>query len=112
MSRALNGIGLALVSPAIQSLVADSTADNNRGTAFGWLQTGNLGSIIGGLLSVLITTITFMGIPGWRISFHLVAIISVMVGVLIQLFANDPRFSVSNAKDTDTVKNKTFWLEV
>ncbi|XP_030946296.1 uncharacterized protein LOC115970817 [Quercus lobata] len=113
MSRALNGIGLALVSPAIQSLVADSTDDNNRGTAFGWLQlTGNLDSIIGGLLSVLITPITFMGIPGWRISFHLVAIISVMVGVSIKLFANDPRFSVSNAKDRDTVKNKTFWLEV
>ncbi|TQD88821.1 hypothetical protein C1H46_025604 [Malus baccata] len=30
MSRALNGIGLALVTPAIQSLVADSTDDNNR----------------------------------------------------------------------------------
>ena len=51
-----------LVSPAIQSLVADSTDDNNRGTAFGWLQlTGNLGSIIGGL-SVLIAPITFVGI--------------------------------------------------
>ena len=63
ISRALNGIGLVLVSPAIQSLVADSTDDNNRGTAFGWLQlTGNLGSIIGGLLSVLIAPITFMGI--------------------------------------------------
>nr|XP_023928318.1 uncharacterized protein LOC112039667 [Quercus suber] len=113
ISRALNGIGLALVSPAIQSLVADSTDDNNRGTAFGWLQlTGNLGSIIGGLLSVLIAPITFMGIPGWRISFQLVAIISIMVGVLIQLFANDPRFSDSNAKDRDLVKSKSFWLEV
>ncbi|KAM3736215.1 hypothetical protein ACB098_10G145700 [Castanea mollissima] len=113
VSRALNGIGLALVAPAIQSLVADSTDDNNRGTAFGWLQlTGNLGSIIGGLLSVLIAPLTFMGIPGWRISFHLVAIISVMVGVLIQIFANDPRFSDSNAKDRDLVKSKSFWLEV
>ena len=113
ISRALNGIGLALVSPAIQSLVADSTDDNNRGTAFGWLQlTGNLGSIIGGLLSVLIAPITFMGIPGWRISFHIVAIISIMVGVLVQLFANDPRFSDSNAKDRDLVKSKSFWLEV
>nr|POE91021.1 hypothetical protein CFP56_05392 [Quercus suber] len=83
ISRALNGIGLALVSPAIQSLVADSTDDNNRGTAFGWLQlTGNLGSIIGGLLSVLIAPITFMGIPD------------------------------SNAKDRDLVKSKSFWLEV
>ncbi|KAM2022287.1 hypothetical protein ACFX16_044209 [Malus domestica] len=30
ISRALNGIGLALVAPAMQSLVADSTDDNNR----------------------------------------------------------------------------------
>ncbi|XP_068321731.1 uncharacterized protein [Pyrus communis] len=44
ISRALNGIGLALVTPPIQSLVADSTDDNNRGMAFGWLQlTGNVG---------------------------------------------------------------------
>ncbi|KAK3423599.1 hypothetical protein EUGRSUZ_F00303 [Eucalyptus grandis] len=43
VSRALNGIGLAIVAPAIQSLVADSTDDNNRGMAFGWLRlTGNL----------------------------------------------------------------------
>ena len=54
LSRAFNGIGLALVTPAIQSLVADSTDDSNRGMVFGWLQlTGNVGSIIGGLFSVL-----------------------------------------------------------
>lgn len=50
VSRALNGIGLAIVVPAIQSLVADSTDEGNRGLAFGWLQlTGNIGSILGGL---------------------------------------------------------------
>ncbi|EHA8586849.1 hypothetical protein COCNU_scaffold001054G000120 [Cocos nucifera] len=38
ISRALNGIGLALVVPAIQSLVADSTDESARGIAFGWLQ--------------------------------------------------------------------------
>lgn len=113
ISRALNGIGLALVSPAIQSLVADSTDDSNRGTAFGWLQlTGNLGSIIGGLLSVLIAPLTFMGIPGWRISFHLVGIISVIVGVLVRLFANDPRFSDTNTKAKDPVPSKSFWSNV
>ncbi|RVW57554.1 hypothetical protein CK203_093089 [Vitis vinifera] len=43
VSRGLNGIGLAIVTPAIQSLIADSTEDHNRGMAFGWLQlTGNL----------------------------------------------------------------------
>ncbi|GMP26113.1 hypothetical protein CsSME_00002695 [Camellia sinensis var. sinensis] len=99
ISRGLNGIGLAIVTPAIQSLVADSTDETNRGMAFGWLQlTGNFGSIIGGLSAVLIASTSFMGIPGWRIAFHLVGLISVIVGVLVRLFANDPRFSDSNAK--------------
>ncbi|KAJ8765755.1 hypothetical protein K2173_014877 [Erythroxylum novogranatense] len=104
ISRGLNGIGLAIVIPAIQSLVADSTDESNRGLAFGWLQlTGKLGSIIGGLCSVLMASTTFMGIPGWRVAFHLVAIISLIVGILVQLFANDPRFS-----ETDkTTKGKT-----
>ncbi|TYJ35511.1 hypothetical protein E1A91_A05G242300v1 [Gossypium mustelinum] len=80
ISRALNGIGLAIVGPAIQSLVADSTDDSNRGMAFGWLQlTSNLGSVIGGFIAVLIAPITFIGIPGWRIAFHLVGLISIIV---------------------------------
>lgn len=113
ISRGLNGIGLALVAPAIQSLVADSTNDSNRGMAFGWLQlTGNLGSIIGGLFSVLIAPTTFMGIPGWRISFHLVGIISVIVGVLVGLFAHDPHFSESVKEARDPVPSKSFFSEV
>ncbi|KAL6984157.1 hypothetical protein U1Q18_017534 [Sarracenia purpurea var. burkii] len=113
ISRALNGIGLAIVVPAIQSLVADSTDDSHRGTAFGWLQvTSNLGSIIGGLLSLSIAPITLMGIPGWRISFHLVAIISIAVGILVRLFATDPHFSVGGAKFMNQIPNKTFCSEV
>lgn len=113
MSRAFNGIGLALVAPAIQSLVADSTDDSNRGMAFGWLQlTGNVGSIIGGLFSVLIAPITVFGIPGWRISFHIVGLISIIVGVLVYLFANDPHFSDNGRNDRRQAPNKTFWSEV
>lgn len=103
VSRALNGIGLALVAPAIQSLVADSTDDANRGTAFGWLQlTANIGSILGGLCSVLIAPLTFMGIPGWRVAFYIVGVISVIVGVLVRVFANDPHF----VKDGVDVSNQ------
>ncbi|KAK9272425.1 hypothetical protein L1049_002798 [Liquidambar formosana] len=109
VSRGLNGIGLAIVTPAIQSLVADSTDDSNRGMAFGWLQlTGNLGSIIGNLLSVLLASRSFVGIPGWRIAFHLVGLVSVVVGVLVRLFANDPHFSDVDDKATD----KSFWSEM
>ncbi|KAK4430580.1 hypothetical protein Salat_1358700 [Sesamum alatum] len=112
ISRGLNGIGLAIVTPAIQSLVADSTDDSNRGTAFGWLQlTGNLGSIIGGLVSVLIASSTFMGIPGWRIAFHLVGLLSVVIGILVRLFANDPRFSEGEGKK-DQDRHKPFREEV
>ncbi|XP_078444301.1 uncharacterized protein LOC144713566 isoform X2 [Wolffia australiana] len=75
VSRALNGVGLALVTPAIQSLVADSTDDGNRGTAFGWLQ-----------------------LTGWRLAFHLVGLVSVLVGLLVGLFAVDPRHSSTKAE--------------
>ncbi|KAL5705290.1 hypothetical protein ACHQM5_023615 [Ranunculus cassubicifolius] len=109
VSRALNGIGLAIVTPAIQSLVADSTDDNNRGVAFGWLQvTSNFGSILGGLLSVLIASTSFMGIPGWRISFHLVGILSVIIAVLVRLFANDPNFAEGGSKSNNQIPVKSF----
>ncbi|XP_059631365.1 uncharacterized protein LOC132274180 isoform X2 [Cornus florida] len=113
MSRALNGIGLAIVAPAIQSLVADSTDDHHRGMAFGWLQlTSNLGSIIGGFFSLLIAPTTLMGIPGWRISFHLVGIISVIVGILVRLFANDPHFPDGGTEACNQDPSKSFGSKV
>ncbi|KAI5654800.1 hypothetical protein M9H77_31987 [Catharanthus roseus] len=113
ISRALNGIGLAIVAPAIQSLVADSTDDNHRGAAFGWLQlTSNLGSVVGGLFSLLIAPINFLGIPGWRISFHLVGFISVAVGILVRLFARDPHFPDAGVAASNKIPNKPFLSEV
>ncbi|CAO2188098.1 unnamed protein product [Urochloa humidicola] len=98
ISRGLNGIGLALVLPAISSLVADYTDDHTRGAAFGWLQmTCNLGSIMGGSFGVLLAPITFVGIPGWRLAFHAVAAVSVVLGALMWLFAADPRSAKAKA---------------
>ena len=109
----MNGIGLAIVTPSIQFLVADSTVDNNRGVAFGWLQaTGNIGSILGGLCSVLIASKIIMGIPDWRFAFHLVCIISVVVGILVCLSANDPRFSGSDNRAKEQVGDKSFSSQV
>ncbi|KAK8693179.1 hypothetical protein V6N13_070773 [Hibiscus sabdariffa] len=113
VSRGLNGIGLAIVIPAIQSLVADSTDDSNRGMAFGWLQlTGNIGSILGGLCAVLLAPKTIMGIPGWRFAFHLVWIISVVVGALVHLFAKDPRHSGRDNVAEEHVGHKSFSSQV
>lgn len=110
-ARGLNGVGLALVTPAIQSLVADYTDDNNRGSAFGWLQlTGNIGSVIGGLFSIMLAPNTVMGIAGWRIAFHAVALISMVVGMLVRLFAVDPHFC--NADDGEQNLRKSAWAEM
>ncbi|XP_026405638.1 uncharacterized protein LOC113300649 isoform X1 [Papaver somniferum] len=100
------------VIPAMQSLVAESTDDHNRGVAFGWLQvTGNIGTILGGLLSVLLASTSFMGIAGWRISFHLVEIISVIVGVLVGLFAKDPRFVDKSSTDGSSLAKSVLLTE-
>ncbi|CAL5214434.1 unnamed protein product [Lathyrus oleraceus] len=114
ISRGLNGIGLAIVTPAIQSLVADSTIDSNRGVAFGWLQlTGNLGSIIGGLFAITIASTSIAGIPGWRIAFHLVALISIIVGILVRIFAVDPHFSKNEGISTSyPTPRKSFYCEM
>jgi MFS family permease len=88
----LNGIGLAIVIPAIQSVVADSTSNVNRGTAFGWLQmAGNIGSVVGGLCGVLLSGEVLFGLAGWRVAFFLVGFLSILVGILVYLFAVDPR---------------------
>ncbi|XP_024515079.1 uncharacterized protein LOC9649867 isoform X1 [Selaginella moellendorffii] len=89
--RALNGVGLALVVPAIQSLVADACDESKRGQAFGWLQlTGSVGTILGGFLSIILAGTSFLGISGWRLSFLLVTAISVVLGILLLIFAVDP----------------------
>lgn len=111
IARGLNGVGLALVTPAIQSLVADYTDDSTRGSAFGWLQlTGNIGSVIGGLFSILLASTTIMGIAGWRIAFHIVALISVVVGALVYLFAVDPHFC--NTEGGGQLLRKSAWAEM
>ena len=92
--RALNGLGLALAFPAIQSLVADSTETHNRGFAFGVLQAvGNVGGIMGGFCAIMLAGVpNILGVSGWRFAFHLVGTISVVIGLLLYFFAVDPHF--------------------
>jgi MFS family permease len=90
----LNGVGLSLAFPAIHSLVADSTEEHERGFAFGILQaTGWVGGILGGFCAIFLAGIPeILGVPGWRMAFHLVGTFSVVVALLVYFFAVDPRF--------------------
>ncbi|CAL4929887.1 unnamed protein product [Urochloa decumbens] len=92
LARGFNGVGLAIAVPAIYSLVADYSDDATRGAAFGWLMMAQtLGYIVGTCFGLLLAPTSFLGISGWRLAFYAVALLSVVVGALVWLFASDPR---------------------
>ncbi|GJN30753.1 hypothetical protein PR202_gb19088 [Eleusine coracana subsp. coracana] len=93
IARGFNGVGLALVLPAIFSLVADYSDDATRGAAFGWVQMAQcLGYVLGRSLGLLLAPTTFLGvIPGWRLAFHALALVSLLLAALTWLLAADPR---------------------
>ncbi|KAJ6834505.1 uncharacterized protein M6B38_334610 [Iris pallida] len=53
-----------------------------------------------------------MGIDGWRVAFHIVAIISVIVGVLVWLYAVDPHYSNTVGTSNEHVSQKSIMTEV
>ncbi|CAI5930559.1 unnamed protein product [Closterium sp. NIES-64] len=97
--RGINGIGLALVFPPIQSLVADLASPTNRGMAFGWLQFMtyfgdilgySIGITLAGLPARTIIWLIGFGMEGWRLAFLTIAAISLILAPLISLLAEDP----------------------
>ncbi|XP_039119669.1 uncharacterized MFS-type transporter YfnC-like isoform X2 [Dioscorea cayenensis subsp. rotundata] len=62
--RAVNGLGLAIVIPALQSFIADSYSDDVRGRGFGLLSlVGSVGGIGGGALATIMAGQEYWGIP-------------------------------------------------
>ncbi|XP_076921139.1 uncharacterized protein LOC143582468 [Bidens hawaiensis] len=90
--RAVNGFGLAIVIPALQSFIADTYSDSVRGTGFGFLSlVGMVGGIGGGVVATVMAGHEFFGVPGWRFAFVLMAGLSCLIGFLVFLFVVDPR---------------------
>ncbi|PSC76181.1 MFS general substrate transporter [Micractinium conductrix] len=90
---AINGVGLALVIPNVQSLTADYYHASARGQAFGtlWL-TISLGGMLGALYATNTAAHDPFGIEGWRFVFFSVACVSAVAGLLNHLFVYDPTF--------------------
>lgn len=121
LSRAVNGIGLAIVVPALQSFIADSYTESGRGVAFGWLNlVGSVGAIAGSTSATVMAGYNFWGIPGWRLAFFLMACVSSLIGWLVHTFVVDPRDRISKSfisSDRVTNGNKkekslhSMWLD-
>ncbi len=132
--RAITGIGLAVIIPTAQSLIADYFSPSKRGRAFGWLGlTGVLGSILGTIYATaLVGAYTqILGIETWRFIFIIWGVISIIIGLLVWLFAKDPirgemepelrkvltsekakRYSLKISDFKQILTNKTFLLIV
>lgn len=102
--RGFNGVGLALVVPAMYSLVADYSDDRTRGSAFGWLMMARgVGDMVGGSLGMLLAPTIFLGVPGWRLAFHILALLSTALAVSTWFLASDPRPASWSKKTTTSV---------
>lgn len=90
--RAVNGFGLAIVIPALQSFIADSYMDGVRGAGFGFLSlVGAFGGIGGGVLATVMAGQEYWGMPGWRCAFIMMATLSSLIGCLVLVYVVDPR---------------------
>lgn len=116
--RAVNGFGLAIVIPALQSFIADSYQEGVRGTGFGMLSVvGSLGGIGGGVVATVMAGHEYWGIPGWRVAFIMMAALSTLIGFLVFMFVVDPRHYGSLEASSRNVRiekgnsSKSLWRE-
>jgi MFS family permease len=104
--RAITGIGLAVIVPTTQSLIADYFPPEKSGTAFGWLGlTGVIGAVVG---TVYATALVVSGEPifhidAWRFVLISMAFISMFIGLLVLLVAKDPIRGASERQLTDVL---------
>ena len=89
---AVNGVGLALVIPAVSSMIADYHPPETRGRAFGMMSlTASLGGMAGAFYATNVGGTQLLGMEGWRFAFHAVAAVSLATSLFVYKLAVDPR---------------------
>ncbi|GJN22923.1 hypothetical protein PR202_gb10532 [Eleusine coracana subsp. coracana] len=102
--RAVNGFGLAIVIPALQSFIADSYKDGTRGAGFGLLALiGSVGGIGGSVLATIVAGSDYYGFPGWRLAFIAVAFVT-----FGQQWRASSAFHLEGFMDSGTISNESF----
>ncbi|CAL8468475.1 g8015 [Coccomyxa elongata] len=89
---AINGLGLALVIPNVQSVTADFYEEEHRGRAFGTLHlTSAAGAAFGGLYATNMGASHLTQYEGWRLAFAILGFVSLAIGLANFVFSKDPR---------------------
>ncbi|EIE26753.1 MFS general substrate transporter [Coccomyxa subellipsoidea C-169] len=89
---ALSGVGLALVLPCVQAIIAELYTAFERGRAFGFLFTVSaLGGVIGTFCAISFGNRAVHGVEVWRVLFWAMAGISLITCVIILTMAVEPR---------------------
>lgn len=109
--RAINGFGLAIVIPALQSFIADSYLDGVRGTGFGFLNlVGTVGGIGGGAIATVMAGHDLWGIPGWRCAFMIMGALSCLIAFLVYQFVVDPK-RIASAHDSSKSSDRYICIQ-
>ncbi len=100
--RTLTGIGLGGFFPVLFSLIGDFFRSENRSTAAGWLEFSmglgiGLGQVLGGFLAET----EFLGLPGWRWSFMIMAAPSFPTAILYYILGSSPARGAAEVVQTE-----------
>jgi len=83
--RTLNGVALGLLTPVIQSIIAEMSAKNEMGFNFGCIDFCHMA--IGQALALVVVSSfagqEIYGVAGWRVAFACVAVMSILVAIPI-----------------------------
>lgn len=107
-----NGLGLALLVPCCQSLIADLYPAEQRGRAFGTLQlTASLGGMLGGVFATNMGGLSLAGMDGWRAAFHCIAALSIVVGATSRSFTTRHSRFLSYLCQSRTAADASCWYD-
>lgn len=111
--RFINGIALASIGPIATATLSEMSHENRRGFVFSLVQASkNTGRLIGGFVTTVFALQVFFGsIPGWRLAFLLVGVLSLLLsGVVLLVFdsaAKPPSTATNSLADHQSLMGRS-----
>jgi len=89
--RFFNGAFLASLKPIASGIIADTTSEASRGKVYSTVGMSlNIGMMFGSFVGTNLGRKTVLGLQGWRVSFLIIGLASILVGVLAAAVMVEP----------------------